>query len=265
MDTFQESLQLKLSGLGFSSSVSGISATLAFHCGTLEVIGVPYEAHTQSFPEDYWLGYKLQRLHSGINVVFIWQDRWEQQQELLLARLAARLGKIPSLHARHCSIHDVTSEEWLHFTKQHHPGVSLSLPIRYGLYQHGVLLAAAGFARPRAWKKPERNYLSLELVRYVSSNRVHINGGLSKLLDYAEKKWMPDDIMTYIDLDWSDGKGFEQIGFKKISTTGPISFFVNSATHERLHSNRMAENSDSPWMKVMNCGSLKMIRTCHPS
>ncbi len=52
-------------------------------------------------------------------------------------------------------------------------------------------------------KNPYRSY---EMVRFANVTGVTVTGGLSKLIKAFAEEVKPDDIMTYVDREWSDGK-----------------------------------------------------------
>src|SRR5690606_13769647 len=108
------------------------------------------------------------------------------------------------------------------------------------------------------------NYRSFECLRFCSKQRLVIIGGFSKLLKAFVLDFKPNDIMTYVDADWSNGSKFEKLGFIKILVTEPQIFFVNREDSKRtaLQETENQDNLNSSFYKVANSGSIKMIKYC---
>ena len=102
---------------------------------------------------------------------------------------------------------------------------------RYGLYRNdsedGVLVAVATFSNARKWQKGDKTIRSYEWTRYASLPGMRISGGMGKMLKAFIKDVQPDDIMSYADLEWSEGKVYEQLGFVLEGKKEPVMFVVD--------------------------------------
>ena len=76
----------------------------------------------------------------------------------------------------------------------------------------------------------------------------------SDLIKHFIKEQQPDDIVTYIDKEWSEGNGFKRLGFRLIEQTPPQYFYVDPNSFERHY----ARNQDTD-IKVSNCGNYKLM------
>mgnify|MGYP006988390554 CR=1 FL=1 len=92
----------------------------------------------------------------------------------------------------------------------------------------GTLVAVATFSNARKWQKGEKTIRSYEWTRYASLPGVRINGGMGKVLKAFIKEVQPDDIMSYADLEWSEGAVYEQLGFELEGHKTPVIFAVDS-------------------------------------
>ena len=68
---------------------------------------------------------------------------------------------------------------------------------------------------------------SYEWTRYASLPGARISGGMGKVLKAFIKDVQPDDIMSYADLEWSEGKVYEQLGFVLEGKKEPVMFVVD--------------------------------------
>ena len=89
-------------------------------------------------------------------------------------------------------------------------------------------MAVATFSNARKWIKGEKVIRSYEWTRYASLPELRISGGMGKLLKAFIQDVHPDDIMSYADLEWSEGKVYEQLGFSLDGEKGPVTFYIDS-------------------------------------
>jgi hypothetical protein len=64
-----------------------------------------------------------------------------------------------------------------------------------------------------------------EMLRFCNKLNTIIIGGASKLLSYFIKNYQPKSILTFADKRYSQGKLYNQLGFKKISETKPNYYY----------------------------------------
>ena len=91
----------------------------------------------------------------------------------------------------------------------------------------GSLVAVATFSNARKWQKGEKTIRSYEWTRYASLPGVRINGGMGKMLKAFVDDVNPDDVMSYADLEWSEGAVYEQLGFRLEGVKDPVLFSVD--------------------------------------
>ena len=63
---------------------------------------------------------------------------------------------------------------------------------------------------------------------------MRISGGMGKLLNAFIKEVQPDDIMSYADLEWSEGTVYRTLGFINEEMKDPVTFAVDPSTWERF-------------------------------
>ncbi len=177
----------------------------------------------------------------GHRPIVITQDRWHRQQEMMRARLLAHLEVFIPMFARNCEVRKIDKETAAAFLNENHSYGDAACRYRYGLYLKrytgkrgesgiapGTLVAVATFSNARKWQKGEKTIRSYEWTRYASLPGVRINGGMGKVLKAFIKDVHPDDIMSYADLEWSEGAVYEQLGFELEGHKTPVIFAVDS-------------------------------------
>lgn len=199
--------------------------------------GDPHEAQEQARRMDALL---KELSAEAVKPVVITEDRWHRQKEMMQARLLAHLETFIPMFARNCEVRKIDKETAQAFLGENHSYGDAACRHRYGLYlkrytgkkgsgciEPGTLVAVATFSNARKWQKGEKVIRSYEWTRYASLPGVRINGGMGKALKAFIKDIQPDDIMSYADLEWSEGAVYEQLGFKLEGQKAPVMFCID--------------------------------------
>ena len=178
--------------------------------------------------------------------IIITEDRWRKQPEMMKARVLAHLEVFDQVYARNCEIRRIDKATAAEFLAVNHSYGDSSNRYRYGLflkrhtghiaaegsetwkYPTGTLVAVATFSNARKWIKEERTIRSYEWIRYASLPGLRISGGMGKLLKAFIEEVKPDDIMSYADLEWSEGTVYDQLGFTLEGQKNPVLFGIDS-------------------------------------
>ena len=178
--------------------------------------------------------------------IIITEDRWHSQHEMMKARVLAHLEVFDQVYARNCEIRKLDKTTAAEFLAANHSYGDSSNRYRYGLflkrhtghiasegdetwkYPTGTLVAVATFSNARKWIKGDSTVRSYEWIRYASLPGLRISGGMGKLLKAFMEEAQPDDIMSYADLEWSEGSVYEQLGFTLEGKKDPVLFGVDS-------------------------------------
>ena len=187
----------------------------------------------------------------GHRPIIITEDRWRRQSEMMRARVLAHLEVFTPMFARNCEVRKIDKETAAAFLNENHSYGDAACRYRYGLYlkrytgkrveisrqarndsgytpvKPGTLVAVATFSNARKWIKGDKTIRSYEWTRYASLPGVRINGGMGKMLKAFIKDVQPDDIMSYADLEWSEGAVYEQLGFNLEGQKAPVVFSVD--------------------------------------
>ena len=183
--------------------------------------------------------------------LIIAEDRWRKQNDMMKARLLAHLEVFDQIYARNCEVRKIDRQTAADFLTASHSYGDASCRHRYGLflkrhtghivserkesvrYPAGTLVAVATFSNARKWTKGDKTIRSYEWTRYASLPGVRLSGGMGKLLKAFIEDVHPDDIMTYADLEWSEGKVYERLGFVLEGVKAPVTFSVDTVSWDR--------------------------------
>lgn len=184
-----------------------------------------------------------------IHTVTLAEDRWKSQPRLYQARLLSHLGQFHSIFARNCEAERIDKSVAGRFLDKNHNYGSSVCRYSYGLTERksGRLVAAATFSNARKWNKDGKEIRSYEWIRYASECGTRIPGGMGKILKKFMEDIRPDDIMSYADLEWSDGAVYRRLGFREDGSKDPVLFAIDPVSWTRtvFRDERQFRPSDS--------------------
>ena len=219
--------------------------------------------------------------------IIIPEDRWKRQRPMMEARLLAHMEVFSQAYARNCEVRRIDKETAQRFLNDNHSYGYAACKYRYGLFlkRHtghiareieeerflgcarndnrsdrgdivGTLIAVATFSNARKWIKDGKEIRSYEWTRYASVPELRVSGGMGKLLKAFIKEVQPDDIMSYADLEWSEGKVYEALGFSEEQPKDPVSFEIDPETWERRAIMRCQPEQGTPQVEQDTAGKL---------
>ena len=211
--------------------------------------------------------------HACGRPIIITEDRWHSQKEMMKARVLAHLEVFDQAYARNCEIRRIDKTTAAKFLAANHSYGDSSSRYRYGLflkrhtghiaeegtetwkYPVGTLVAVATFSNARKWVKNDKTIRSYEWIRYASLSGLRISGGMGKLLKAFIEDVQPDDIMSYADLEWSEGSVYEHLGFELEGQKDPVIFAMDEQWRRTPFKSEMTDPSDK--LFYLNFGSNK--------
>ncbi len=246
---------------------------LVLHCITLN-IEVKEPTFFQNLTNEF--------TPKNLKLIHIWEDVWQSKQAVVKSRLLSLLGKSETIPARLTSVRRIDKPMLDKFLTVNHLQGSVGAKLKYGLFlpkryfrvidfnkhklsenSEEILMAVASFSNAKKIVRDGQEFRSYELIRFANLTGFTIVGGLNKLLKNFIDEQNPDDIMTYADSDWSDGKNYEKIGFERIEQTPPLEFELDNQTFTRKLS--LYDGSPNPSFqanestKVYNSGNWKFL------
>lgn len=204
-----------------------------------------------------------------IKTIHLDEDLWVNKPGGLLARLRAQVGQARKVHARDTVVSRIDKKLGMQFQAEHHLHVPLPGKFRFGLFLKGELVSIAVFSGGRKMREQAPEYRSYELLRTCHKSGLIVVGGLSKLIRHFEEQFRPDDLMTYVDRDWSDGQNYLKLGFRLAGELPPQEFWVDLHTMQCYTSFDLPPGiaSMDPDMRqaggcyrIFNTGSLKLVK-----
>jgi len=243
------------------------------------LLPIPF-AGIQNISPAYFQEKSLEYASRGIQLVHLWHDCWVARQEIVRSRIALLSGSGVRIHARHTKVQRIAKDEMRGFFAANHLQGQVNGRYSYGLYLGGQLVAAASFSAGRNVVRGGVAGRSFELLRCASLLHHRVVGGLGKLIARFIKDAQPDDIMTYADLDWASGKGYQALNFRQTAVSLPQTFWIHPVAMIRYYPHRLSLQltdefhrqdrhtdigdflQDKGYFRIYNAGNLKYLLSC---
>ena len=162
----------------------------------------------------------------GIRLIHIYEYEWnnkETREKLMeLIKRILSSSKPTKLYARELEVHEIESKVASEFCKKYHLQGWASSSINLGLFNNTELLGVMTFGKPRF-----NNDYQYELIRLVFKGDTQIVGGKNKLFSYFVKKYNPQSVLTYCNLDKFNGVSYRDMGFNLVEFCKPNYVWVN--------------------------------------
>jgi hypothetical protein len=218
-------------------------------------------------------------------LIHLWEDVWRQRPAMVQSRLRAMVGISERIPARLTQVRRIDKPTAGRFLQENHLQVVTNAKYKYGLFlparyfrvlsanfplqpanETELLVAVATFSHPRSITRNGIVHRSAELIRFANHLNCTVVGGLDKLLKAFVTDVQPDDIMTYADRDWSNGRSYEKLGFTRLEETAPNQFWVRPGEWMRHYPGQLPGGltdsgmADSGYIPVYNAGSVKFVK-----
>ncbi len=194
----------------------------------------------------------------------VFEDQFKIHPEKIMDRLEYKYGKSQRIHGRNTTIRKIDKPTALSFLESNHGNIALKTKYNYALSnKKGKLVAIACFGQVINMRSGAK---SSELIRFCNLSGSRVVGGLTKLIHHFKKKHNLDELMTYCDLDWSDGSNFKKLNFNEIGPYNPTKFVINIKTWERTPAVKFHKEHNKTQLNlkdyktVENLGSIKFIK-----
>lgn len=179
--------------------------------------------------------YSESKIPQDTKILYLWEDLWRFHRLKIESKLKSLLGFSKRIHGRKTIVKTITNNDLVSFLEVNHLHVPIKAKFKYGLFYEKQMFAVMSFSKPRPLDRGGEIYNSYELLRFCNKLNFTVVGGFSKLIHHFMHAVHPDDIMTYVDKDWSDGSSYEQVGFERLQTLEPMEFLLNMETGERIY------------------------------
>ena len=173
-------------------------------------------------PSNYHLNKTELCEKEGIHLIHIYEDDWIYKKNIIKSMILNKLGKTSNrIYARKTEVKEITNINIVRdFLDSNHIQGFVGSSIKLGLYYDDKLVSLMTFGKNRLGIGITKKY-DFELLRYCNLLDTGIIGGSSKLFKHFIKKYKPNNIISYADRSFSQGKIYDKLGFDNMHNTRP--------------------------------------------
>jgi hypothetical protein len=235
----------------------------------IEYDGVYWHSSNRSdTPKRYHINKTLMCQKKNIRLIHVLETEWISKKDIVKSIIKSKLGIYDHIiYGRKCELRELTNKEYQEFINLNHVQGYTVAPIRLGLFHNNELVACIGIGKSR-FKKDE-----MEVIRFCNKLNTLVVGGLSKLIKHSGIK----ELVSYVDLRYFNGSGYEKAGFKFVSQSTPSYVYVkgvNILSRFQCQKHKLPVllgdkfNSDltevenmtlSGYLQIYDCGTLKFV------
>lgn len=146
--------------------------------------------------------------NKGISLIQIFENEWENKQDIVQSLIRNKLKINKVLYARDCSVQTLSDIESKIFLEINHLSGHTPSKINISLSYNNSIVALGTFGKSRYSKQEE-----WELLRFCSLCNTTVVGGFNRILSYFEKNVNPKTLVSYIDLRYFNGNGYKECNF----------------------------------------------------
>lgn len=155
----------------------------------------------------------------GIRLIHVFEDEWRDRPEVVKSMLRHALGATSRrIAARKCEVKSIAWSEAFQFLRQNHLDGAGRPAQAWGLFYREQLVACLTLKPSKVDKWQD----AVELVRFACTLETSVQGALSKMLSAARPHILEQGkskIMTYVDLRYGVGIGYDTVGFRDAGRT----------------------------------------------
>ena len=178
----------------------------------------------------------------GIRLIHIFEDEWLYKQEIIKSKIKHIFGLTENkIHGRKCIIKEIDNNTSNEFMNENHIEGESDSDVNIGLYYNDVLVFVLSIK-------------DNEIIRFANKLNYVVIGGFNKSLNYFIKTYKPNEIISYIDIRWSEGKIYENNGFELIEKSKPNLFYVVSVKRYKTLPRKLKLKNR---YKIYDCGTKK--------
>lgn len=193
----------------------------------VEVDGVYWHCEVHK-PKNYHLDKTIRCENKGIRLIHIYESDWRDKKNICKSILSSAIGVYSKrYYARNLKLSIVDNDVAKLFYNQNHlQGLEGRIDVSLALLdENSNIIQCCSFVM--------KNFHSgeTELIRMATKLNCQVVGGFSKLVSHFVKEHNVDNLVSYINRAWFNGKGYYSSGFQFVHNN-PISYYV--VYHETL-------------------------------
>ena len=205
---YPDTKKLRISGSEFDVYIPSLNMAFEFN-------GLYWHSDAYKKKSYHYDKHKLAN-KNGINLINIWEDDWNYKKDIVKSIIKNKLKlNETKIYARNCVIKEVLPEDAKIFLNENHLQGAVAANIKLGLYYNDILVSLMTFGKRKISNKSQ-----FELLRFCNKLNFSIIGSASKLFKHFLNNYQYNTIISYANLDISNGNIYKILGFKEVGYTG---------------------------------------------
>lgn len=240
----------------------------------IEYCGSFWHSEKMGKDKDYHINKKNKCKDLDIELITIWDVDYNKNSELIHSIIRNKLinNDFEKIYARKCIVKEISNSEYLNFCNNNHLQGYVQAKIKLGLFYNNELISLMSFNNLRKFiNKNNNNKNYYELVRYCLKPDLKVFGGANKLLKYFERKYKPEKLISYCNLDYFNGNTYINLGMNKVNYSHSYFYLygnkkinrysltkhklIDRGYDKNLTANEIIKSINI--IKVWNCGNYK--------
>lgn len=154
----------------------------------------------------------------NIRLIQLTDWHWKNKSDIVKSMLVNAIGMGEKINARKTSVYDLTTKQAREFFDANHISGFCGGNRHVGLITNDKPVMCMTLGRNRFQK--DKSYT--EILRMATDKNTVVVGGFSKLIHHIDTP-----LVSYVDLDWFTGSGYEKVGFEFVKNTDPGYFWTD--------------------------------------
>lgn len=153
---------------------------------------------------------------NNIFLITIWEDDWNYKKEIIKSIIKNKVLKNTiKIYARETVLKIIDNKDKQKFLYDNHLQGDISAYLNLGLFYKNELVSLMNFGKKRMITNSlSNNIYDYELLRFCNKTGISVIGAASKLFSFFIKNYKFNQIISYSNLDISDGGIYNKLGFK---------------------------------------------------
>ena len=214
----------------------------------IEYNGLYWHSESQGKDSNYHLNKYLLCKEKNITLIQIFEDEWENKQEIVKSILLNKFNRLPDeINIDECVIKEIDINNSNLFLENNHISGQVNSKINIGLFYNNELISILTID-----DSINKDY-QYEIYRFCNKLNINIPGAFLKLFKYFKDKYLPKSVIVYSDLRYGNYDNYSDFIFSNISN--PNFYYIKKNESNRYSDLKYINNDLSEYNMIWDCGN----------
>ena len=214
----------------------------------IEFNGLYWHSELNGKDRNYHLNKYLLCKEKNITLIQIFEDEWENKQEIVKSILLNKFNRLPDeINIDECVIKEIDINNSNLFLENNHISGQVNSKINIGLFYNNELISILTID-----DSINKDY-QYEIYRFCNKLNINIPGAFLKLFKYFKDKYLPKSVIVYSDLRYGNYDNYSDFIFSNISN--PNFYYIKKNESNRYSDLKYINNDLSEYNMIWDCGN----------